>query len=70
VKWFKWLRAEAPEGNAVRKARATLDHHSGRRVLRHVPGGQYLESQLAGMEREAAGRERESRLREEETTES
>ena len=55
---------------ALWKARATLGHHSGRRVLRHMPGGQYLESQLAGMEhetaergREAAERERESRIR-------
>lgn len=41
---------------ALWKARATLGHHSGRRVLRHVPGGQYLESHLA--EKESAARAR------------
>ncbi|WP_316669903.1 IspD/TarI family cytidylyltransferase [uncultured Propionibacterium sp.] len=44
--------ADMTIAEALWKARATLGRHSGRRVLRHVPGGQYLESQIAERERE------------------
>ena len=55
--------ADMTIAEALWKARATLGRHSGRRVLRHVPGGQYLENQIVEMEREVIEKERERKFR-------